>query len=74
VSAVSSENCDIIMLGPSYCETLVVFMLITQCLGTGVGICRSLRLWKCPSERTVPTKLASSYSSAKRHLDYFVNK
>jgi len=44
VSASSIENCDIIIIGSSYCETLVVFMLIAQCLGTGVDICRSVRL------------------------------
>jgi hypothetical protein len=74
VSALSSDNCDVIITGSSYCETLVVFMLIAQYLSTGVDIRRSLRLWKCPSERTVPTKLSSSRSSTKRHLDYFVNK
>jgi hypothetical protein len=54
------------MLGSSFCETLVVFILIAQCLGKGVGIYRCLRLWNCPSERTVPTNLASSHSGAKR--------
>lgn len=74
MSALSSDNCDVFITGSSYCETLVEFMLIAQYSGTGVDIRRSLRLWKCPSECTVPTKLASSRSSAKRHLDYFVNK